>query len=222
MPRVSIEWPPPLCRRKRCLDAMRGFGERAVDVAVVDALPRDEIVRAIEPRLGRAGAKPRDRIGHRRQFLEIERDQRQRVLGDAAAVGHHHRDRLADIGDLVLGQHIRDRHGSGSRRTAAPAGCGRRSAAAADRRKSAPRARRAGLWPRWRRCLQPAMRHRAAQERDMQRARDIEIVDEAALAAQQRRVLDARRCGGRPKEIAGRFLLPSPLWGGPGGGVCGK
>ena len=37
------------------LDAMCGLGERAVDIAVVDRLPGDEIVRAIEPRLGRAG-----------------------------------------------------------------------------------------------------------------------------------------------------------------------
>src|SRR5881628_1627120 len=40
-------------------------------------------------------------------------------------------------------------------------------------------------------ALQSAMRHRAAQERDMKRAWDVEVVDETALAAQQRPVLDA-------------------------------
>ena len=58
------------------LDAVRRFGERAVDVAVVDALPRHEIVRAIHPGLRRARLKPGERIDHRRQLFEIERDQR--------------------------------------------------------------------------------------------------------------------------------------------------
>ena len=36
------------------------------------------------------------------------------------------------------------------------------------------------------------MRMRAAHERDMQQARQRDVVDEAALAHQQRRILDAR------------------------------
>ena len=69
-----------------------------------------------------------------------------------AAFGHHHRDRLADVGDLVLRQHIRidmeaDRAGRQRLRDAVA-----RSAAAGDRRTSAPRARREGPWPRSRRC----------------------------------------------------------------------
>ena len=137
-----------LVQAKALLDAMRGLGERAVDVAVVDALPRHEIVRAVESAPWARRAKPGDRIGHRRQCLEIERDQGERVLGDAAAVGHHHRDRLADVGDLVLGQHIgidmeADRAGRQRLRDAVGG-----EAAAADRRRSAPHARRAGLSPR--------------------------------------------------------------------------
>ena len=146
-----------LVQAEALLDAMRRLGERAVDVAVVDALSRDEIVRAIEPGLGRAGLKSGDRIDHRRQLFEIERDQGERVLGDAAAVGHHHRHRLADVGDLVLRQHIRidveaDRAGRQRLRDAVA-----RSAAAGDRRRSAPRARREGPSPRSRRC--PSIGH---------------------------------------------------------------
>ena len=192
-----------LVQAEALLDAMRRFGERAVDVAVVDALFRDEIVRAIEPRLGRAGHEPRDRIDHRRQRFQIERDQGQRVLGDAAAFGHHHRDRLADISDLVLRQHegidMEAECAGRQRLRDAVAGQERPQVGEGQHRMDAGQGfRRAGVD-----AFQSPMRHRAPQEGDMQRAGNIQIVNEAALAAQQRRVLDAQhaaaeqRCGRR-------------------------
>ena len=42
----------------------------------------------------------------RRQHLVVDADQRDRVLGDVAALGDHERDRLADVVDLVLGQRV--------------------------------------------------------------------------------------------------------------------
>jgi hypothetical protein len=65
-------------------DAMRGLRERAVDVAVVDGLPCDEIVRAVHPRPGCARFKPGQWIGDGGQRLDIAYDQGQRVFGDAA------------------------------------------------------------------------------------------------------------------------------------------
>ena len=44
-------------------------------------------------------------VGDRRQRLDLDLDQPDRVLGDAGAVGQHHRDRLADIAHLRLGDH---------------------------------------------------------------------------------------------------------------------
>ncbi len=51
-------------------------------------------------------ARARRRIEHRRQRLEVERDQAGRVLGQAAALRHHHRDRLAREAQLPRGQRI--------------------------------------------------------------------------------------------------------------------
>ena len=49
-------------------------------------------------------------IDHRRQDFEIDLDIVERILGDVAAVGHDHRQRLADMADLVPGQrHLRSR-----------------------------------------------------------------------------------------------------------------
>ena len=42
-------------------------------------------------------------VGHRRQRLDVDTDQVERVLGDRRAVGQHDRDRLADIADLAVG-----------------------------------------------------------------------------------------------------------------------
>ncbi len=44
-------------------------------------------------------------IEHRRQRLDIQRDRRQRVLSSSRALCHHQRHRLADIADLLLGDH---------------------------------------------------------------------------------------------------------------------
>ena len=41
-------------------------------------------------------------VGHRRQRLDIDLDRFKRILGDRRAVGHHNRNRLADVADLVV------------------------------------------------------------------------------------------------------------------------
>ena len=148
-----------------------------------------QIVRAIEPRLGGIAREAGARIEHGRQRLEIERDQAGRVLGHAAAFGHHHRDRLAHIGELPLGQHRRV-HGKadGGERQC------QRDAVAGEQRAQL----RVGQHrPHARQCARPAgidaaqqrMRERAAHEARMQQARQLEIIHEPPRAAQQSPIL---------------------------------
>ena len=71
------------------------------------------------------------RVGHHRQVLVVDRDQVERVLGDVAALGHHHGDRFADVADAADGDAaLLDRRVG--RSTAAARSPGRR------RRRSAP------------------------------------------------------------------------------------
>jgi hypothetical protein len=59
-------------------------------------------------------------------------------------------------------------------------------------------------------ALQSAVRHWASQERDVKRTRDIEVVDESALAAQQRPVLDAHHAAAEQRCWCRRHLVPLP------------
>lgn len=199
-----------LVQPEAVLDAVRRFGECAIDVAVVDALSRHEIVRAIQPGLGCAGLKSGERIDHRRQLFEIEHDQGERVLGDAPAAGHHHRHGLAGVGDLVLRQHIRidveaDRAGRQRLRDAVR---GQQRPEISERQHRVHAGK--GLGRARVDAVQSAVSHRAAQERDMQRAWDVEVVDEAAQSAQQRPVLDARQAAAEQRCWCRRHLVPLP------------
>ncbi len=44
-------------------------------------------------------------VGHRRQSLDVDVDERERILGDAGAVGEHQCDRLADIAHFGFRDH---------------------------------------------------------------------------------------------------------------------
>ena len=84
--------------------AMRRARERVGDIAI--GLPElgQQIARAgaMDARCARRERLPA--VRHRRQRLVVDRDQRGGVLGDVARLRDHDRHRLADKGDLVLGQ----------------------------------------------------------------------------------------------------------------------
>ena len=86
-------------------DPMRGFRERTLGVAVFQRPLRDQVVRAIEPRLWRTRREGGDGIGDRRQLREVEHDQIGGVLGKRAALGYHHRNRLAGVAHLSSASH---------------------------------------------------------------------------------------------------------------------
>ena len=70
-------------------------------------------------RMHLVGAVERGRVvGDRRQHLDIELDELQGIFGQGATLGDHHRVRVADIADLVVGEHL-ERPG----RAAAEGGC---------------------------------------------------------------------------------------------------
>ena len=79
-----------------------GRGEDAVDVAELAALMRAEDVGAeiLEDRRA-AGVEGGRRGGDRRQVLVVDLDQLAGVLGQVAALGDHHRHRVADQAHLV-------------------------------------------------------------------------------------------------------------------------
>ena len=127
-------------------------------------------------------------IGHRRQRLDVDRDRLQRVLGERRAVGHHDRDRLADVAHLAdgddrllvaleLGQRLLPQ-----RNVRHVADIGRRDHGVHAR----PRARRRRVDR-----ADAAVRDRAAQDHRMQHFLADEIVDVLSAPGEKAEVLDA-------------------------------
>ena len=142
--------------------------------------------------MGAPGASPGARIEHRRQRLEIEAHQRRRILGDAPAVGDDERHRLADIGDLVLGEREgidmeTDRRGGDRERNPVAGQQRPQIGEGQDRLDARHCACRRGIDR-----AQARMGDGAAHERRMKQPRLRQIGDIAALACHQRRVLKAR------------------------------
>ena len=106
-PRGSIRTANALVQPESCACAMRGIGETCVHVAIAQHMLRDEIVRNVEPGPRAARDKARDGIKNCGQLIGLEFDQLHRVLGNGTALSHDEGNRLADIGELVMGQHHR-------------------------------------------------------------------------------------------------------------------
>ena len=138
-----------------------------------------------------------DRIEH----LDVFDDQLERVLGDGAALGDHHRDRVADVAHLVGGQAVERRDLHARHRVHADRRARRdpRSSAPPCRRRCRRRRRRAAHAPRWR-------RHRAGARG----ARCCAGTRRAACPAARR-----RRCNGR-----GRSGCEGPPTAAPGPRRC--
>ena len=180
--------------RRRCDDVVdrRDIGGIVDRAGIVDR----EIARDLVEQLRRVGLQRVLRIDQRRQFLVFDRDQFGGIERLGQAVGDHHRDGLADMHDLALGEAgpVRERDLG--------------AAAAWDRRmprhaadafeigggQDADHARRLQR-------LIERDRHDAgmgigrAHERDMRDALLLDIVDELAASADEGVVLDAGAVG---------------------------
>ena len=102
---------------------MRCGGDRGPGVAVLLLEPGRDVAGHVVVDQSLGGSRGLD-PDHRRQQLVVDPDPGDGVLGDVAVVGHHEGDRLADVVDLVAGQRelgaavgqrrVRDQQGSGS------------------------------------------------------------------------------------------------------------
>ena len=189
MPRASIECAEPRCCQKILVDDVGGLLERRVGVAESDLVGGDDVARQLAADRRRGGGLAD--VGDERLDVIVDLDQRGGVLGDVAVVGDHHRDRLADIGHLAVGQReqpcLVERH-PGVR-------VAHHAAAGHDLCEIVEREHGMHAGYRQRRVLADAadqrVRVRAAHERDVQHAGHRNVVDKAAPPAQQRLVFDA-------------------------------
>ena len=161
--------------------AVRRARECTRDVAV--GLPELGHDVALRPRWAqrRAGRQRRAAIRHRGQRLVVDFDQRGGILGEIARVRDHHGHRLADKGDLVLGQHERRDVGR-QLRGAKSAAAGAPATAAAQMSASVSTACTPAC-ARAARCVDAADARvgvRAAHECRLQHAGKSQVVDETA------------------------------------------
>ena len=166
---------------------MCGILERGIDIAITEMHFGGRVVGRIHMCERSTGLTRGAAIARRRQRFVIDHHECGRILGDIAVVGDDDGDGLADMTDLILRQHIRHdvlrhmrvRHavhahivealgqvGQGIDRMHAGYGLGHAFVDAVDLR----------------------VRLVAAHERRMQHVGQVEIVDEAAFAGQQRRI----------------------------------
>ena len=142
-------------------------------------------------------------VDHGRQRLVLDLDQLERVLGDVAALGGDDRDRLADVAHAVQ----RDAALLDRRVGEAGQGSGDLGDVGAGHDQGHARQR---LGPADIDRLDAGMGVRAAQRGRVQHVRQRDVVDVAALAGQQARVLDPLHALADPAEVAARFLaLPA-------------
>src|SRR5262249_4219926 len=131
--------------------------------------------------------------------FELHRDQVECVLGDVAALGHHHGDRFANVTDAADGDAaLLDRRGGEARQRPGRSGDGGASQKLDDHGESRPGAgggrAHAGGGPR------------AAQPRRVQHVGKVDVVDVAALPGQEAWVLDALDVLADPLELLTRLL----------------
>ena len=183
-----------------------GGGERGVGGGLVARLPVEDVV------VGLAGQVVTDHRGagvqrplgvdHGRQRLVLDVDELQGVAGRVAVLGDHERDLLALVADLVGGQHGLHVPGQGRHPGQVALGQG----LAGDHRLDLGMGQRVGGVH----GHDPGVRQRAAQHRAVQHARQLDVIHEPALAADEPRVLLARavvrthRCRAAARTRCGR------------------
>jgi hypothetical protein len=193
---------------------MRGPREGGIAVAEIHLVGGDRVGGELAPHGRRAGFDSLAAVRDRRQQLVVHLDQRRRILGDVAVVGDNEGDGLADIGHLAVGEckgpHMVERGARIGMPHHPALGHGRRQVVQGDHRVHARDRERRTLVD----AANDGMRMRAAREACVQHVRDHHVVDEAALAAQQRRVFDAGDAGSdqrghaRSFPIGGRSFWP--------------
>ena len=190
-----MEWPPPRCWQKRLAQRRAAPREGARRHRRNRAELGGDVVRRSRCARGASGLERRAAIGDRAAAARSRPStSARRILGEVAAVGHHHRDRLADVARL------RRRRGNRASSGCLIAGCGtssgivgccdavRQVGEGEDRMHAGQRARRA--------CVDAPnsrMRMRAAHERRVEHAGQMRCRRRSGLAAQQRRVFLALR-----------------------------
>ena len=179
---------------------MRRLGDDAGNLAFVllvgrRARPVDaEIARRVRKKLHLAGHGG-FQVDHRRQFLVVDRDLLGSVLRRGARFRHHHGHRIADVHDYVARERGAERHhhlgaaASDDRRVARDAGnAGRLDVLGGEHRQHV-----FGLQRRFGMDRQHAgVGMRRAHEGGVGLVRQPRVVHEAAIAAHQSVVLDAR------------------------------
>lgn len=144
------------------------------------------------PQQGSARSQRRRRLDNRRQHAVVDSDQLGGVAGDVARFGDDKGDRVADMAHAAGGERRARRHDHrldarhlGDARQRADA-LGRQVGGGEDAADAGERARRRGID---RRDLRMAVRR--AQHDAVELARRVDVLDEAAPAAQEARVLEA-------------------------------
>ena len=203
--------------RQRFGEDVRCAGEGAFDVPVREIELRHEIVFGARMRDGRARHQRRAAIVHRRQIPILDGDRVDGILGEIAIVGDHGDDRLADVHDLGSRQHRAMQFEPVARR-------GQRDAQQWIGQPPVEIGRRpdsADAWHRARRVAADRADHRVgvrtAHEGDMERAGQVDVVDEPPLALQERQVLQALDAVAKDVGHAAStpIRLRRPLNGGP-------
>src|SRR5215510_13783921 len=139
------------------------------------------------------------RIDHLWKVFVLHRDQVECVLGDVAALGHHHGDRFANVTDAADGDAaLLDRRVGEARQRPGRSGDVGTSQYLDDAGKS----RRGADVDR----LDAGVRPRAAQHRRVQHVGKVDVVDVAALPGQEAWVLDALDVLADPLELLTRLL----------------
>ncbi len=179
---------------------MRRLREGGLGVPDIDRDDGGEIRGCVPMGERRAGLKRCDAIGHRRQRLVIDLDQRGRILGQIAAVGHHDGDRLAHEAGFVLGEAIRhvgllDRRARHQERHGLPLHRGRQIRESKDRMHARQLKRRALVD-----AADAGMGMGAAQHHRMQHAGQLDVVHKAAASGQEVRILLALDAGAEPSH----------------------
>ena len=188
---------------------MRRFLESRVDVTVGHVELGKEVVRRLAMHQGRAGGERRAAVRGRGQRLVVDVDERRCVFGNVAIIGHHDRHSLADMHHLVARE----------RRTIQILLIARARQADDHELGGEVRhdvgAREDGVHARQRErgrlvdAADRSVRMRAAHEGGVQHPGHPDVVDEAALALEQRLVFQPRHRAADDSHARSRFAASS-------------
>ena len=182
--------------------------EARVDIAETDLVGGDDVGR--ELLADRRGFRGLTHVGHEALQLVFDVDERRGILGNITRVCDDHRDRLADVGHLAVGEC------EGPGLVEIEAGIRVPHHAAVDHHLGdvVERQHRVDAGNGQGCFLVDApdqgVRVRTAQERNMNRVGEMDVVDEASSAAQERLVFEAESAGA---DNGGHENDPMPLLG---------